>query len=104
MKQILAVDNDHLTRLVTKWIIQAQLPFTTVESSGFLDVINYLNPRAKVFKADTVRKHVTELYEKYHLRVMKLLGTLKEERRFSITTDVWTSPHNKVVLLKLLIL
>lgn len=87
-----------LAEKIALWVIQAQLPFITVESPEFLALVEYLNPSARVYKADTVRGKITKLYETCIEEVQREIKKYANERRFSSTTDVWTSPHNKVCL------
>ena len=61
-----------LTRFITKWIVAAQLPFTTVESPEFLALIRYLNPTAHVFKADSVRSELDTLAAVFEKKIREL--------------------------------
>ena len=74
---------------IAKLIIKAELPFRFVETEGFQEFMNTIEPRFQVHSRYTMMKDCVKLYmsEKEKLRAMFMtIGA-----RVCLTTDSWTS-------------
>jgi len=65
------------------------LPFDTVNSPGFQNLVNTFEPRYKTPDRKTIAKHyMVNLYEQEKARVQQQLNNVEW---YGITTDMWTS-------------
>lgn len=74
-------------------MIQANIPFTTVESDNFRELISCLSPATKRYfcTADTLRNWAIEEYESARLEMKQLLALSRSQ--IHISFDLWTSPN-----------
>jgi hypothetical protein len=79
-----------IRKLVVQYIIKEELPFRHVESCGFRELMNGIEPRFNLPCRITLQKDCMKLYEEEKL---KLKVSLKG-KRICITTDTWTSLQN----------
>jgi hypothetical protein len=83
-------DSNNIRNLIVWYFIKSELPFRHVESDGFRELINGIEPRFKVPCRITLQKDCLKLYEEEKLR----LRTFLSGKRVCITTDTWTSLQN----------
>jgi len=79
-----------IRKLVVQYFIMKELPFRHVESYGFRELINRIEPRFNLPCRITLQKDCMKLYEEEKL---KLKASLRG-KRICITTDTWTSLQN----------
>jgi len=82
-------DSNNIRNLIVRYFIKSELPFRHVESDGFRELINGIEPRFKVPCRITLQKNCLKLYEEEKLRLSAFLS-----KRVCITTDTWTSLQN----------
>ena len=92
----LNVDTKKVNKMLASWIVMNQLPFTIVESSEFHQFVNYINPAATVYRGNAIKREISLIYKKMIKKMKAVIAECKKSRRFSMTTDAWTSPNNKV--------
>lgn len=63
------IDNEKLRDMITIWLINRQRPLLTVEDPELIRIFNYLNPTAKLVKADAIKATMTRLYDEGRRRV-----------------------------------
>jgi hypothetical protein len=81
---------------LTKWIVAESLPFTAVESSTFVSLVNLLRPRTEIVSADTIKNAIMSSYE---VQKNKIKEDLKNNSsKLSFALDAWTSPNQKAFL------
>jgi hypothetical protein len=71
-------------------------PFTTVEESGFISLIQSFYPNAKLPSADTIKRNIINLYMSTKIQIQKYLQEIPG--KISFTMDIWTSPSTKAFL------
>ncbi|KAF0458838.1 hypothetical protein F8M41_000884 [Gigaspora margarita] len=49
------IDNSKLHYMFTIWIIKCQRQFSIIEDSELVEIVQYLNPKAELVKADTIK-------------------------------------------------
>ncbi|CAG8469762.1 11170_t:CDS:2, partial [Dentiscutata heterogama] len=76
------VDNVKLYNMFTAWIVNRQYPLLIIEDPELVEIIQYLNPRAQLVKSDAIKNSIA------------YLSTISS--KLSFTSDIWTSPNNKV--------
>jgi hypothetical protein len=69
--------------LVVRYFIKEELPFTHVESDGFRELMNGIEPRFNPPSRNTLQKDCMKLYEEEKLKLKKVLSG----KRVCITTD-----------------
>lgn len=78
-----------ITKAIGKFIVVDMRPFSVVETPGFKNMINILEPKYDVpTRVHFSQKVVPELYEE---TVSKVKSDLKNAESISLTTDGWTS-------------
>ena len=45
------------------WIINRQRPFSIIEDPELVEIIQYLNPKAQLVKADAIKNKIKSLYD-----------------------------------------
>jgi hypothetical protein len=45
------------------WIINRQRPFSIIEDPELVEIIQYLNPKAQLVKADATKNRIVSLYD-----------------------------------------
>jgi hypothetical protein len=83
-------DSNNIRKLIVRYFIKSDLPFRHVESDGFRELINRIEPRFKVPCRITLQNDCLKLYEEEKLRLRAFLSS----KRVCITTDTWTSLQN----------
>jgi hypothetical protein len=73
--------------LVVRYFIKEELPFRHVESDGFKELMNGIEPRFNPPSRNTLQKDCMKLYEEEKLKLKKVLSG----KRVCITTYTWTS-------------
>ena len=48
--------------MITIWIINCQRPLSIIEDSELIEILQYLNPKVQLVKADTIKNTVMTLY------------------------------------------
>jgi hypothetical protein len=76
--------------LVVRYFIKEELPFRHVESDGFRELMNGIEPRFNPPSRNTLQKDRIKLYEEEKLKLKKVLSG----KRVCITIDTWTSLQN----------
>ncbi|EXX59676.1 hypothetical protein RirG_186940 [Rhizophagus irregularis DAOM 197198w] len=74
------------------WITIDDQPFTVTECQEFKELVKVCNEKAELPSADTVRKDVLKLYNKYRIDVKHMLQNVLG--KLSFTLDCWTSTNN----------
>ena len=88
-RQPLPKGHSKLTDSVCYFIAKDMLPFDTVNSAGFLHLINTFEPRYQPPDRKTISTHYMQsLYEEEKTRVQQQLNNVE---CYAITTDMWTS-------------
>ena len=85
--------------LLVKWIVQAQVPFSTIEDSGFRDILLALQPsldRYLIKSHHSISKWVKDDYQEARQHLKSLLN--QSRSRIHISFDTWTSPNCKAIL------
>lgn len=83
-------DKEACRKSVAKYLVLEELSFRHVESEGFRQLVNQLEPRFDPISRMTVAR---DIYQLYLDEKTKLKDVLKKER-VSLTTDTWTSIQN----------
>jgi hypothetical protein len=75
------------------WVVNKQLPFTTVEDDDFRQMLLALSPSIESYMVgkSTIRNWVVEEYERARLQVKEVLAEAKS--KIHISFDLWTSPN-----------
>ncbi|CAB5387804.1 unnamed protein product [Rhizophagus irregularis] len=74
------------------WITIDDQPFTVTECQEFKELVKVCNEKAELPSADTVRRDVLKLYNKYRIDVKHMLQNVLG--KLSFTLDCWTSTNN----------
>ena len=53
-----------LRDMITVWIVNRQRPISIVEDPELIEIFKYINPAVHLFKADTIKNVITELYNR----------------------------------------
>jgi hypothetical protein len=77
-----------------KLIVKHDKRFLLVEKPEFINLIKFLNPKAKVFKADALKNYILNSYEeeKYEEKLVSKERLKNNCSKISLSTDIWTSP------------
>lgn len=78
---------------VVEWIASSGLPFTTVESSALREIFKFLHQKAILPSADTVSRHLEQLYETTEEMVDNLLRENASVLHYA--HDAWTDPAHR---------
>ncbi|CAG8833740.1 5817_t:CDS:2, partial [Cetraspora pellucida] len=82
-------DQGKLVIMIKQWIIKHNRPFFLVEDDGFKLIISYLEPEAKVPSADSIKRHLMNVFEYERGIIQKKLQEVPGG--VSLTTDIWTT-------------
>ena len=65
--------------MITIWIINCQRPLSIIEDSELIEILQYLNPKVQLVKADTIKNTVMTLYSsgKRELKVSFIIVIFK---------------------------
>ena len=85
-----------ITNLIVNMVILNMRPLRVVEGTGFLQLMNYVEPSYKVPSA----MHISKLIHQQHEVARRKLKDLLERNMSSIslTTDIWTSGANEAYI------
>ncbi|KAL9679045.1 hypothetical protein QQ045_017555 [Rhodiola kirilowii] len=81
--------HERFRELIIEAIIKHDLPFSFVEYEGIRSVFEYISPELRLPCRNTVKSHVTKIYENEKLKVQELLSRAKG--RICLTSDLWSS-------------
>jgi hypothetical protein len=64
--------------MIAIWIINRQRPLSIIEDPELIEILQYLNPKAQLVKADAIKNTVMTLYNlgKQELKVSFIIITL----------------------------
>lgn len=79
-----------VTRGLLYFIVKNCLPFSTVESDGFLYFMSIVCPHYNIPCATTIKNAIDREYE----ALFALEKKLSVVKYFSLTVDVWTETHS----------
>ncbi|KAL9680314.1 hypothetical protein QQ045_018192 [Rhodiola kirilowii] len=85
----LTFKHERFRELIIEAIIKHDLPFSFVEYEGIRSVFDYVSPELHLPCRNTVKSHVTKIYENKKLKVQELLSRAKG--RICLTSDLWSS-------------
>lgn len=65
--------------MITIWIINCQRPFSIIEDPELIEILQYLNPKVQLIKADTIKNTIMTLYNsgKQELKVSFIIIIFK---------------------------
>ena len=65
--------------MITIWIINCQRPFSIIEDPELIEILQYLNPKVQLIKADTIKNTIMMLYnsKKQELKVSFIIIIFK---------------------------
>lgn len=86
----LKFDPDKIRSAIVRYFIKCELSFKHVESEGFKEFVNVLEPRCKTPSRMTLQRDCMKLYGEEKLKLKALLSG----QRVCLTTDTWTSLQN----------
>ena len=78
---------------LVRMIAQHDYPLCMVEHAGFRVFCQGLQPLFKSITRNTAKADLVRVYEDEKTKLMQLLGSIKG--RIAITTDMWTSNHQR---------
>ena len=78
---------------LSKMIAEHDYPLSMVEHAGFRRFCQGLQPLFKSICRNTAKADLKSLYEEEKASLMQYLGSLQS--RVAITTDMWTSNHQR---------
>jgi hypothetical protein len=87
------LDIEKFRRLLLRWIIQQQIPYSAVEHIEFRDLLLYLQPSLEPYlirSHRTISNWVADEFKEAQLAVKSLLAQAKS--RIHLSFDIWTSP------------
>ena len=93
------VNIDDFRQLLVRWIVQAQIPYSTIENEGFREILLLLQPsleRYLIKSHHSIARWVRDDYQEARLRLKSLLS--HSQSRIHISFDAWTSPNCKAIL------
>jgi hypothetical protein len=71
--------------------MKQDLPFLLINSREFRSLVQYLNPRAKLFQNKTLKNRIMSSYAEKQKEVIKALQDVPG--KLSFTMDIWTAPN-----------
>lgn len=74
-----------------KWIINSDQPFCECQQEDFVELLKSLNPEAKHFSAQTVKRDIMKKFEECVAETKIRLS--KVSSKFAFTVDAWTSKN-----------
>ncbi|XP_046376788.1 E3 SUMO-protein ligase ZBED1-like [Haliotis rufescens] len=85
-----------LTYAIMEFIIDGMLPFTTIASQAFQNLIHTLDPKTDV----PSRKHLEDflLPQMYEEGRTKVLARLENQEHVTLTTDIWSSSERYLTI------
>ena len=91
-EKIRRFDASETRQLLIEWIILDTQSFISVEKNSFIRLVESLNPSYKLPKKDAIHDDITARYNECKISIKNELKAHKG--RFSLTTDIWTSPSS----------
>jgi hypothetical protein len=90
-------DSSHFQRLLVEWIVDANLPFNTIDNARLRDIFDYLNPSIAIRDACPGRLKLKELVvtEYYKHREVVLEALQNAPGRIHIAFDGWRAPNRR---------
>ncbi|KAH9686208.1 BED-type domain-containing protein [Citrus sinensis] len=88
-----AFDKALARQKIARMIIMHELPLRFVEYEGFRDLMSFVQPLLGKICRNTVKREVFKLFDFEKAKTMALLEDITS--KVSITTDMWTSSHQK---------
>ena len=88
-----AFDKELARQKIARMIIMHELPLRFVEYEGFRDLMSFVQPLLGKICRNTVKREVFKLFDFEKAKTMALLEDITS--KVSITTDMWTSSHQK---------
>ena len=86
-------DQELSRRELANAIILHEYPLAIVDHAGFKSFASSLQPLFKMVTRNTIKSDILKIHESEKEKAYKLLEKL--DSRIAITTDMWTSNHNK---------
>ncbi|KAK9286527.1 hypothetical protein L1049_014925 [Liquidambar formosana] len=86
-------DQDIARRELSHMIIMHEYPLSMVKHVGFRRYWAALQPLFKMVSRNTIKNDIIKIYDYERVKTMKLVE--KNQSRFAITTDMWTSSNQK---------
>nr|XP_017250805.1 PREDICTED: zinc finger BED domain-containing protein RICESLEEPER 2-like [Daucus carota subsp. sativus] len=86
-------DHAEMRKVISHYILVNELPFRHVETFMFDKVMRTATPFWQKISRHVVKKDCVSTYE---IEKNKLREMLKSVRKINITTDMWTSSHQKI--------
>lgn len=83
------VELDHLNWLLTKWLIVASLPPSTMEEKWLANSFKFLNPSIQLWSGERFRAVLREVFRSMQDDVRVIVDQVSS--KVSITLDFWTS-------------
>ncbi|CAG9862308.1 unnamed protein product [Phyllotreta striolata] len=80
--------NTKITEAIVNFIVQDNLPFSTVERKGFLNLMKEVAPLYKVPTRNCIKDRIDKKFEVLSETFKRLIESVKY---FTITTDIWTA-------------
>ncbi|CAG8483782.1 12266_t:CDS:2 [Gigaspora rosea] len=90
------VNNIKLRNMFARWIVNRQQPFSIVENTKLIEIMQYLNPTAELVKADMLKNTIIALYYSGKQELKTYLSS--NNSKISFTSDLWTFPNNKAFI------
>jgi hypothetical protein len=94
-----SVNVEKFRELLIRWIIQDQIPFSTVESTAFREMILYIAPslnRYLIRSHATMSEWIKDAYQEARQRLKQRLASSQSKIHFSF--DPWTSPASDPII------
>ncbi|XP_011625335.1 uncharacterized protein LOC18439527 isoform X1 [Amborella trichopoda] len=89
VKSTNSVDNDHLSWLLLKWVINGPLPFSTFEDEGLADSFKFINSSTRFWSKARAHSVLLEVFRSMREDVKAALDHVN--CKVSITLDYWTN-------------
>nr|XP_011468655.1 PREDICTED: zinc finger BED domain-containing protein RICESLEEPER 3-like [Fragaria vesca subsp. vesca] len=81
--------HEKFRELIVEAIIRHDLPFRFVEYEGIRAVFHYISPILKLPCRNTVKSHITKLFDSEKLKLRSILSCV--QGRICLTSDLWSS-------------
>ncbi|CAG8550989.1 5145_t:CDS:2 [Dentiscutata erythropus] len=86
------IDNAKLRDMFTAWIINRQRPFSIIEDPELIEIVQYLNSKAQLVKADAVKNRIMSFYDlgKRELKALNILTSSHDGLHYyAISHNQW---------------
>ncbi|CAG8697217.1 811_t:CDS:2, partial [Cetraspora pellucida] len=78
-------------KLLIRWIVLDNQPFTTCENKSFQQMIRLLNPHALISTGDTIKNNIIKCFKEEHINIMHLYQDIPGKISFALNS--WTSTN-----------